>query len=242
MVETAASAGGGHWRVFHVKPGASLAIRDLRIIDAGGHPEIVPAGQDWPPGRLGGAVFSQGALSIVDTKFSGNSAGVGGAIYVWGGETTISISSSEFSDNSAEAYGGAIFVAGGETTISISSSEFSGNSSERYGGAILVGVGETTISSSEFSGNSAHYDGGAILVGGGETTISSSEFSGNSAERTAVRYWLPMARRPSPSAAASSAAIQRKGTAAPFLIKALCRWKITRFWTTCPTIALELAV
>ena len=159
-------SGGGKWRIFHVEPDGSLAIRNLRIIDGGS--------LESP-----GAVYSAGALSIVDSKFSGNSnsAHAGGAIYVYRGEATIS--SSEFSGNSAGFHGGAILVEDGAATIS--SSKFSGNSAGENGGAISLYGGKVTIRGSEFSGNSAA-DGGAIHLYGGEATIISNEFSGNSAE------------------------------------------------------------
>ena len=78
MVNTASSAGGGNGRIFEVEASGSLTIRNLRIIDGYGH-------------RVGGAIYSAGALNIVDSKFSGNSAqDYGGAIFVSAGEATIS--------------------------------------------------------------------------------------------------------------------------------------------------------
>ena len=123
---------------------------------------------------VGGAIANWGELSISDSSFSGNSAESGGAI-LNGGE--LSISDSTFSDNSAEA-GGAVHNVG---ELSISDSVFSGNSTE-YGGAIVNWRGTVAISDSTFSGNSTEYGGGAINNSDGELNIINSSFSDNSAE------------------------------------------------------------
>ena len=151
--------------------------------------------------RGGGAIFNLGEASISDSVFSNNTAeDSGGAIVhldiilmlstsdiptevvgdaiVNFGEASISISESNFSDNSAYI-GGAIFNFG---EVSISDSEFSGNSAAGGGGAIAT-QGELSISDSVFRDNSA----GELGLGGaiwnnddGEVSISSSVFSDNS--------------------------------------------------------------
>lgn len=81
-------------------------------------------------------------LSIVDSTFSNNSRGRGGALYLEGAET-VSIVNSTFSGNSATGKGGAIFNQGefhwrSETPIdsrlSITNSTFFNNSAPRGGG------------------------------------------------------------------------------------------------------------
>ena len=114
---------------------------------------------------MGGAIYSEGALSIVDSKFSGISTGAfGGAIVVYEGKATIS--GSVFSGNSAEV-GGAIYVAtAGEATII--SNEFSGNSTEREGGAIY-NEGILSLGGNTFLDNSPDdcYSAHCVSVPGG---------------------------------------------------------------------------
>ena len=168
-------SGNNRRRIFHVTAEGNLTINNANLRDGRARPAVQPpqysAGQEF-----GGAIYSEGRVSISASEFSGNSAGGdGGAIYNWDGQVTIS--TSEFSGNSVEGSGGAIRNYSGE--VAISASEFSDNSAA-FGGAIENG-GEITISDSHFEGNSAGDEGGAIR-NWGEVTISGSVFSGNSAE------------------------------------------------------------
>ncbi|MFT4197792.1 MAG: autotransporter-associated beta strand repeat-containing protein [Pseudoxanthomonas sp.] len=122
----------------------------------------------------GGAIYNGGAItSIEDSAFSSNSASYGGAILNTG---TLSISGSDFTDNTATYYGGAIYNTG---TLSISGSDFTDNTATYYGGAIY-NTGTLSITGSDFTGNTATYYGGAIF-NTGTLSISDSTFSGNSA-------------------------------------------------------------
>ena len=166
-------SGGNSNRMFYVSKTGTLTLKNLTLRD--GKATFVEC-----PGRgrlrHGGAIFNLGALNIVDSIFSGNSALSGGAIYNCT-LAKLNISGSEFSGNSADV-GGAIWN-GGEA--SISGSEFSGNSTTSFGGAIRNwGEASISISGSQFSDNSARSDGGAIW-NWGEASISDSQFSGNSA-------------------------------------------------------------
>ena len=101
----------------------------------------------------GGAVVSQLAATITDTLFEGNSASqVGGAIY---SGTGVAATNSSFIANQANA-AGAIY--GDDLTIT--SSEFSNNSATTQVGA--VAGGNVVISDSSFTGNSAANVGAVI--------------------------------------------------------------------------------
>ena len=138
----------------------------------------------------GGAIFSDGQLSIANSSFSTNSVtGAGGAISN-GGQLTIT--NSTFDANSAasnlfENVGGAIYN-GSEATLSIADTSFSSNSAVDAGGAV-DNYGTLSVTHGTFSANSAPGSGvagsGSGLGGGiaaaGTISISDSIFSDNSA-------------------------------------------------------------
>lgn len=103
-----------------------------------------------------------GTIKVADTKFTGNTAAVGGAIY---NDGTMTIDGTQFVgntvDNNENSFGGAIYNAG---TMNISGTSFSENRAETagYGGAIFNASGLLTIDNAVFSNNSASWDGGAI--------------------------------------------------------------------------------
>ena len=207
-----AISGAHRWRIFY-NDGGALIIKDLTMTKGYVEGELI-RNEDGTlkattANSIGGAVYNEGELSIINSSFSGNSADgsggaiynrdgtarvsdsafsgnsadeAGGAIYNWeGGE--LSIANSSFSDNSAN-WGGAIFN-WVEGELSIGGSAFSGNSAYKAGGAIYNWYGELSISGNTFSDNSADEAGGAIVNGGdGTLGISDSTFSGNSAEYT----------------------------------------------------------
>ncbi|MFW6074494.1 MAG: choice-of-anchor Q domain-containing protein [Chloroflexota bacterium] len=136
-----------------------------------------------------GAVYSDGEVTVDDSTFSGNSAlddgnGSGGAIYNDGG--TLTVTDSDFSNNSADIFGGAI--ANLQGTATVTNSTFSTNAAEDLvgGGAIANSDGQLTITDSTFSSNSAdEFEGslgGAIYHAASEDglVISNSTFTDNS--------------------------------------------------------------
>ncbi|WP_299521797.1 S-layer family protein [uncultured Methanobrevibacter sp.] len=88
---------------------------------------------------------------ITGTKFTNNKAQYGGALDICAGKITIS--TSEFVNNSADVEGGAIVVdsAISDAKVTISNSKFINNSA-KYGGAICNML-DLTIKNSEFSDN-----------------------------------------------------------------------------------------
>jgi len=117
----------------------------------------------------GGAIDSQGTLSVVSSTFTHNSAVVGGAIETAGG----SVSRSSFTANSASGTG----VGGDDCGYCYWGAQ---------GGAIDNSGFALEVSASTFTANSAVDDwldpsvGGAISnLGGGSLTVSGSSFSGN---------------------------------------------------------------
>lgn len=127
---------------------------------------------------LNGCLFEQ---NIAEAKYGPNQppTAKGGAMFAEG--TTLTISESTFSLNTARGENGAFFEMGGKGTYS-------------YGGAIYTSGGKATLGRSRLEGNSAlgnygfrstvivgEAHGGALYLGG-ETTISLCHLSGNRAE------------------------------------------------------------
>jgi CSLREA domain-containing protein len=176
-------AGGG---AIHVDPpGSVLTVSGTTFTD------------DTSPGA-GGAIYSDGVLTVRDSTFSANTAsgGAGGAI-----ETTVAITidGSTFSNNMAHSgAGGAVATS---VAFTVTGSSFSHNGSSGGGGAIAsFGTGDVTGSSlsgntgsngggidtfgaltlrgTTVTGNTASAFGGAIQAGG-QATIQTSTFNGN---------------------------------------------------------------
>ena len=83
----------------------------------------------------GGGIFNQATLTVTNSTFSGNSAGVyGGGIYNVNG--TVTVVNSTFFNNSAGAYGGGILINSG--TVKVNNSTFSGNSAGTFWAAVSV--------------------------------------------------------------------------------------------------------
>ncbi len=119
-----------------------------------------------------------GELMLENLTIQNNSGRLGGAIYVNGGELTVT--NVTFRDNNAfSAFGGgAILINAG--TVEINGSAFVTNNSDNLGGAISIFGGEVTITNSTFMGNLAH-GGGAVNISGGDVTITSSTLTDNHA-------------------------------------------------------------
>jgi len=106
----------------------------------------------------GGGILNEGTLTVSNSNFSNNSAA--------------------FGRGSSSNSGGAIFNGG---TLTVSNSIFSNNYSNggNGGGIYNATLGEVMVSNSTFSNNSAAYGGG--IWSNGTLTVSNSTFSNNAA-------------------------------------------------------------
>jgi hypothetical protein len=153
----------------------------------------------------GGAIYSEGALTVDTTKFIDNATtGTGpnavvqaGAIFGAGfaGPDSLTVVNSLFKNNITsgwDAAGGAIQMCCGNSTLTVTGSTFDGNQAITAGnqanaGAIANGNGTTavaTITNSVFTNNSSVETGGTQASSGailnrGTMTITGSTFSGN---------------------------------------------------------------
>ncbi|MDB5341180.1 MAG: Cadherin protein [Planctomycetaceae bacterium] len=154
-------------RIFEVASGVSVAINDLTV----------------SRGKLtdqnGGAILSNGTLTLTNTHVTDSSAVSGGAIYN-GPSTVLKLINSAIIHNSASEDGGAIFNAG---ILSIVDSNVTQNDAQN-GGAIASGpVAELlTISDSTFLQNTATGSGGAVYNTGSIVKVTSTVFNANEAK------------------------------------------------------------
>ncbi|HEX7394917.1 MAG TPA: choice-of-anchor Q domain-containing protein [Anaerolineaceae bacterium] len=129
----------------------------------------------------GGAIFSQGKLSVTDSKFEANHADDGGAIIMASGTTNLLRSS--FTRNWAN-YGGAYEQNGGvllatDSWFNGNGYDLNGNPVTLIGGAIGIFNGSATLNNLTMSGNWAR-TGGAFYQGA-TSTLQNVTISGNHA-------------------------------------------------------------
>ena len=148
--------GAGGYRIFNVMSTGNLTINDLTIQN--GHSSAECLNDTTFP--CGGAVSSDGLLTVRDSTFSGNSSDLGGAIFINTG--TANVSNSTFLGNSAMTAGGGIFNWLG--ILHVTNSTFSANSAN-YGGGIYNDLNSLTLTNSTFSENSAMQGGGLYNAG-----------------------------------------------------------------------------
>jgi len=163
-------SGGGTVRVFHVNAGGTLDVRNLTIAN-GSAPYVA---------NVGGGIYNEGTLTVINSTFTGNSANGGGGISNEGGTGTVT--NSTFSGNTALDGGGILNILNG--TLTVTNSTFSGNSAHLgscagvpcggSGGAILIQDGTVTVTNSTFSGNSAGGAGGGGIGNFGTLTVTNT--------------------------------------------------------------------
>jgi hypothetical protein len=166
-------SGGNRVGVFSVNPGVSFTVENLTVAD--GH-----VADQFPGARAGGGIDNAGVFTVINSIFTGNRAGIGGAISSGPGSLT-TVANSTFIGNDGSVDGGGISNAG---TLTISDSTFTGNSAG-IGGAISTGRGSLTVTNCTFAGNIAYVNGGGIssgiIRGDSVLIITNSTFTGNGA-------------------------------------------------------------
>ncbi|WP_405265534.1 beta strand repeat-containing protein [Methanobrevibacter sp.] len=137
-------------------------------------------------------VFPENAnAEITDSTFIGNSAKVGGAVSLPGVDTDCIIDNCTFIDNTAYADGGAVYFWTEGAAVTVTDSEFINNTAP-YGGAIEnEGTGALVVDNSKFVENEATVSGGAI-ISSGSASVSNSVFNDNeaaTANTNAIYIW-----------------------------------------------------
>ena len=200
-------------RIFKVVNGANLIIENLNFINgqssaSGGAINVENGSLTIKNSRFegnnvsesGAAIYSNEAVTIIDSSFSNNIAAMNGIISSLNliirnsafanniaeedgviSSKNVNILDSSFNNNTARGIHGGGAVRG--TNVEISNSSFEYNSASSSGGAILATT--AIISDSYFNENTAFY-GGAIS--GANISISNSILNSNSAEYGGAIY------------------------------------------------------
>ena len=125
--------------------------------------------------------------TIDSSRFEGNSAGRGGAVFKRGGNIGFNISRSSFANNTSsndEFASGAVYILSGKSQIAVMQSEFVRNSGADGAMHIVGSDYSATVQDSIFTENFATVSGGALIstsLNIGNFTIRGSEFYRNSA-------------------------------------------------------------
>jgi hypothetical protein len=171
-IERSYASGTPQFRLFDVASGALLTLENLTVQN--GDVFDLP----FPNQGYGGAIYSNGGLTVSGVTMIGNRANSGSGVYIAGGTANLSndMFSYNFCNTGAEG-GGAIAVAGG--TANFSRDTLEGN---RAGGswnmanAIYVGGGTVTLSNDLVEDN---VGSPAILINGGTVTFCSDTVKEN---------------------------------------------------------------
>jgi hypothetical protein len=179
----------GEERFFDVASGASLTLENLTLqgpLPSKGTSVYVPHIIDLYEPWQGGAIYSQGALTLNGTLVEGNLAegngAAGGAVYIAGG--TANISNVTFSHNlalgaavapdlqgyiSTSAYGGALYIAAGQVVVTNT--------------AVTTNAAEPAYVSSGYGyGQPGYGDGIYIAQGAGQVVVTNTTVTNNSSE------------------------------------------------------------
>jgi LPXTG-site transpeptidase (sortase) family protein len=174
IIQAHANPNTATYRVFAVVVGGDLTLDGLTVRH--GHCRGTTCEGVFD---VGGGVYNQGNLSLINAAFSGNNANIGGGVY---NEGIATVTNSSFIANIAGLDGGGI---GNIGTLTVIKSNFSANSGINGAGiasARIVSAGIATVASSTFSNNNASDRGGGI-ANGGTLTVTNTTFKGNSASQ-----------------------------------------------------------
>jgi hypothetical protein len=153
-------SGASKYQIFTEAAGNTVTLDGLTLING--------------KGAAGGAINSQGILTVSNTTFEADNATAGGgAIYAHGAGASLTVTNSTFTGDTANK-GGAIY-SNAAASVSITQSTFFSNTAKLDGGAIAdFKTAKFSLSNSSLTGNSAvgansTYRGGAVYLKG-ETT------------------------------------------------------------------------
>ncbi|MBL9115081.1 MAG: hypothetical protein JNJ83_08735 [Verrucomicrobiaceae bacterium] len=161
-----AGAGGDGYRCLRVGAGGDVTLLGLRLTGFVGQAT-----------HSGGAVLSEGALTMEDCTVAGNTAsGAAGAIR---SQSTLTLTRCTLSGNTANGLGtggGAIYHTGGTSTLT--QCTLSGNAAPNGNGGAIVhapsSAATLTLTHSTVAGNSAGGNGGGIFNSGSPATLTLS--------------------------------------------------------------------
>ncbi|WP_020568315.1 T9SS type A sorting domain-containing protein [Neolewinella persica] len=207
MDNSAGSEGGGLWnntgtmRVIKTNVEGNIALGDAGDNGGGGLfnnggtmslVEVTVADNDatGASGSGGGLFSTGGAVSVLKSDFTGNSANrAGGAVEQIDG--SFSSSSTNYRNNTvgfAPGNGGAFHVTGNTSTVRFAKGEITNNTAGNEGGGLWNQAGTTmtvtgvSIMNNAVTGNAAGDGGGGIFNNGGMITVSNSTIARNAVD------------------------------------------------------------
>lgn len=161
-----AVSGNDATRVFHLLPGAVVAIDGLTVTLGG------------TPDNGGGVLNDHGTLSLTDATLSDNRAAAGGGIHNAGGTVALDrvrfLRNRHFGPPWGLAGGAGIFNENG--TVAVNDSTFSSGNAY-YGGGIHNYAGQIWVTRTVFTGNGG--DTGGAILNRGTATVTDSSFTDN---------------------------------------------------------------
>ena len=126
------------------------------------------------------------SLFISTSKFTHNSAGLNGGVIFMIEQSSSNVINSTFVMNNASNCGGAICI-DYDSSFSVAASNFMRNRAS-YGGAVFTDTSSLSITATNFTENRASYSGGALYVQLSFCGITSSKFFENGASYGAVLF------------------------------------------------------
>ncbi len=165
-------------RVFYLDSGANLTINGITITKGNG---VGAASSGY-----GGGIFNNGgALTLINSIVSGNSANYGGSIYGYSDSTT-TITNSTVSGNSASIYGGGILNTG---TTTLTNSTVSGNTGTYDGGIYSEGtlnLTSVTVTKNNSTSSTCTDCAGGIYNSGGTANLKNTIVAGNTSAKASA--------------------------------------------------------
>lgn len=138
-------------------------------------------------GGLG--MSNNGVFDVKNASMSGNTAKLGGAI--WLGSGTFTIANGTLTDNTASQSGGGIYVGSGTFTVNGNTTLNGNKATSTDGGGIYLGGGSFTVSATgslnlggatSSEGNTAGTNGGGVYCGAAFTVNGTSNIQNNTAQ------------------------------------------------------------
>uniref|UniRef100_A0A383WCS1 Right handed beta helix domain-containing protein n=1 Tax=Tetradesmus obliquus TaxID=3088 RepID=A0A383WCS1_TETOB len=128
-------------------------------------------------------VYDSSKVVITRSNFTGNKAGSGGAVGVWG-SAQARISACVFDRNYAPGSGAGVW-AQERAQVSISHTTFTGNTADKETAVAVTGDAQVNITSSLFDNNTAGQWGAAVVMGKrSKVTVNGCSFQHNAAKTT----------------------------------------------------------
>ena len=153
---------GNGLQVFYINGRSSMVLKNITIMNAkstlggaiynDGRLTVIQSTLRNNSGDYGGAIENLGRLTVTQSTLTGNTAELGGAISNFG---PLTITESILADNTASDFGGAI--RNYQTLINVVKSNFTGNKAGNNGGAIFS-YGNANLTNNTFTRNTAKFN------------------------------------------------------------------------------------